>query len=270
MADLKRHPFLNHALIDQQERILKLTTPLGENVLLPQRVIANEQLARGYEYIVDLISTRAEVELKNLIAQSVTLWVKQTDRSYLPINGYVHTVKRLGSDGQLTYCQISFAPWLHFLKFRQDARICQDKRVDDILADVFASHPQARGNFRFDLSEPISSRSYCTQYETDWHFVQRLMEEEGWFGYHEQKADGVGHVFVITDTTHHLKPSASASIRFHGAGTDNEVQKILHWSANRSLGSSQLTTRTDDYKAPGQQKQSNTSVRLCCINQLSA
>ena len=149
---------------------------------------------------------------------------------------------------------------MHFLKFRKDARIWQDKSTDDILAEVFAMYPQARGNFRFDLSEPVSSRSYCTQYETDWHFVQRLMEEEGWFSYHEQTPDGTGHVLVITDTTHHLKPVAPQGIYFHGAGTDDEVHKILHWSADRSLAPTQFTVKTDDYKAPGQQKQSSTNV----------
>jgi type VI secretion system secreted protein VgrG len=178
----------------------------------------------------------------------------------LPISGYVHTAKRLGSDGELTLCQIAFVPWLHFLKFRKDARIWQDKKPDDILAEVFSAHPQARGNFRFDLSESTSPRSYCTQYETDWHFVHRLMEEEGWYSYHEQKADGTGHVLVVTDATFHLRPVAPRQIYFHHANTEDELHKIVHWSANRTLKSSQLTIRTNDYKTPGHHKQSNTAV----------
>lgn len=134
------------------------------------------------------------------------------------------------------------------------------KTADDILVDVFNGHPEACGNFRFDLTQHVSARSYCTQYETDWHFVQRLMEEEGWYGYHEQKADGSGHVLVITDTTDRLKPVPQESIHFHRAGTEDELDKILHWSAGRSLSSTQFTSRTDDYKAPHVPKQSNTFV----------
>jgi type VI secretion system secreted protein VgrG len=85
---------------------------------------------------------------------------------------------------------LSFSSWLHFLKHRQDARIWQDKSADAILSEVFYHHPQARGRFRFNLERPAVSRSYCTQYETDWNFVMRLMEEEGWYFYHEQEADG--------------------------------------------------------------------------------
>lgn len=261
MADLNNFLSFSKALIDQQNRLVKLTTPLGEDVLLPQRVLAHERLGRGYEYTIDCLSTRDDIELKQLIAQPVTLWVRQADASYLPVHGYVHTMKRLGSDGQFAFCQLSFAPWLHFLKFRRDARIWQDKAADDILSDVFNVHPQAQGNFRFDVREPARQRSYCTQYETDWHFVQRLMEEEGWYCYHEQKPDGSGHLLVITDNTDQLKPITQQEIRFHGAGTGDELQKIVHWGAGRSLASSHYTARTNDYMAPNESKQSNILVR---------
>lgn len=260
MADSRSFVLEDHSFFGQQNRLLKLDTPLGEDVLLPQRVVGHERLGRSYEYTVDCLAVQGDIELKTMIAQPVTLWIQQADRSYSPVHGYVHTMKRLGSDGELIFCQMSFAPWLHFLKFRRDARIWQEKTADDILVDVFNAHPEACGNFRFDLTQHASARSYCTQYETDWHFVQRLMEEEGWYGYHEQKADGSGHVLVITDTTDRLKPVPQESIHFHRAATEDELDKIVHWSAGRSLTSTQFTSRTDDYKAPHVPKQSNTFV----------
>lgn len=261
MADLNNLVLLGQAHLGQHHRLVKLTTPLGEDVLVPQRVIAHDHLGRSYKYTIDCLSIRDDIELKKLIAQPVTLWVHQADQSYLPMHGYVHRVKRFGSDGGLTFCQISFSPWLHFLKFRRDARIWQDKAADEILTDVFNGHPQAQGNFRFDVMEAALQRSYCTQYETDWHFAQRLMEEEGWYSYHEQNSDGSGHVLVITDATDQLKPIARERIHFHRAGTDDELHKIVHWSADRSLAASQFTASTDDYKAPNETKQSNTIVR---------
>ena len=261
MVDLNNRPSPNQVLIEQHDRLVKLTTPLGEDVLLPQRVLANERLGRGYEYWLDCLSVVHDIELKKLIAQPVTLWVRQEDRDYLPVHGYVHTMKRLGSDGQLTFYQMAFAPWLHFLKYRKDARIWQDKTADDILRDVFNVHPQAQGNFRFDVREPALRRSYCTQYDTDWHFAQRLMEEEGWYSYHEQQPDGSGHVMVITDSAFELKPIAQEQIHFHSGDAEDELNKITHWSADRGMAASQLTITTDDYKAPSVSKQSNTVVR---------
>lgn len=261
MSDLAKFPFVNQALLGQQHRLLKLTSPLGPDVLLPQRVVAHEQLGRAYDYTVDCVAISSDIDLKKLIAKPITLWVQQVDRAYLPVHGFVHTAKRLGSDGQVMLCQLSLAPWLYFLKFRRNARIWQDKSADDILCDVFDSHQEGQGNYRFELQEPAVVRSYCTQYESDWNFVHRLMEEEGWFCYHEQEPDGTRHVLVITDSTFNTKPIAQQTIQFHGAGTEDELNKILHWGASRYAGPSQYSASTDDYKAPRVAKQTNTAVQ---------
>jgi type VI secretion system secreted protein VgrG len=58
MADLKNFVSLIQASIGQENRLIKLTTILGENVLLPQRVVGHERLGRSYEYTVDCISVR--------------------------------------------------------------------------------------------------------------------------------------------------------------------------------------------------------------------
>lgn len=248
--------------ISQENRLIKLDTSLGPDVLLPQRVIAHEKLGRTYQYTVDCLSLERDIELKQLIAQPVTLWIQQTDRSYLPVHGYVHTIKKLGSDGQFIVCQLIFSPWLDFLKFRQDARIWQDKRAEDILCDVFNAHPQARGNFQFKFNgvRPSASRSYCVQYETDWNFVHRVMEEEGWFSYHEQNENGTSHTLIITDNAYGLPPLMQQELSFHGAGTSDEANKIVQWGGTRTLTPYQLTTQTFNYKDPAYSQEKNCRI----------
>ncbi|TDY96471.1 UNVERIFIED_ORG: type VI secretion system secreted protein VgrG [Herbaspirillum seropedicae] len=250
----------SQARITQHRRLLQLDSPLGPDLLLPQRLIATERLNHGYEVTLDLLATRTGIALEQLIAQPVTLWIRQHEGDTLPWHGYVHTAKRLGSDGEIDFCQLSFSPWLHFLRFRKDARIWQDKTTEDILADVFGGHPQARGHYRFELERPSLARPYCTQYETDWNFVQRLMEEEGWFAHHEQQEDGGGHVLVITDTTWSLPGLHRQGIAFHGAGPRDELDKILQWSASRTLASNVWRGRSDDYKSPRLQKEAEEQV----------
>jgi len=234
----------------QSDRLLTLDSPLGNNVLLPQRVIGRSRIGRHYEFLVDVVSTADAIELKTLIAQPVALWIQQTDRSYLPHHGYVHTARRLGSDGSLTSYQFGFASWMHFLRFRKDARIWQNKSADTILADVFNLHPQARGAFRFVLKNPLPARSFCMQYEDDWNFVHRLMESEGLFSYFEQADDGKSHTLVITDDLYSV-PALGQSIPFYRAGTNSETDALVQWSGTRTLQSTTLSTRTFDYKSPG-------------------
>ena len=253
MAALDSILALSNGLV-QSSRLVKLDTPLGNNVLLPQRVVGHSRIGRDGLFTVDALSTSDSIELKTLIAQPVTLWILQSDQSYLPHHGYVHTAARLGSDGSLSHYQIGFASWLNFLRFRSDARIWQDKTADLILTDVFNQHPQAQGAFRFDLRltsrQPLQPRSYCVQYEDDWNFCMRLMEQEGWYCYIEQ-TDGKSHTVVITDTLDAFPALSPQTVSFYRAGTSSETNALVQWSGERTLQSTTLTTRTFDYKAPG-------------------
>lgn len=165
--------------IRQSDRLVKLDSPVGTDILLPQMVVGTSRLGRNFEFSLDVVSLKESLELKTLIAQPVTLWIQQANKSYRPQHGYVHTARRLGADGRLTSYQLVFSSWLHFLKFRKDARIFQDKTVETILEVVFQGHPQAIGAYRFDIRKPSPARSFCVQYEDDWNFVHRLLESEG-------------------------------------------------------------------------------------------
>ncbi|MFP3502601.1 type VI secretion system Vgr family protein [Burkholderia sp. SIMBA_062] len=234
----------------QQDRLLKLDTPLGDNALLPQRAVGHSKIGRHFDFTLDVVSTRSDLKLKELIGKPVTLWIQQIHHSYVPRHGYVYAVRRLGSEGGLTSYQISFASWMHFLKFRRDQRIWQDKPVDEILRDVFNAHSQARGRFDFALSKPLPARSYCTQYENDWNFAHRLMEEEGLFTIWKQAEDGKSHTLTITDRLDTCEPLAAQSVQFSRDGTNSEVDALIHWSSERTLHSAALATRTYDYKNP--------------------
>ncbi|WP_322071712.1 type VI secretion system Vgr family protein [Paraburkholderia bannensis] len=238
----------------QQNRLLKLDTTLGSDVLLPKRVVGRSRIGRDYAFTVDVLTTTLTIELKSLIAQPVTLWIQQTDGSYCPHHGYVHTVRRLGSDGGMASFQLAFSPWLHFLKFRKDARIFQNQNVESILQSVFNGHPQARGAYRFQIRKETPVRSFCVQYEDDWNFAHRLMESEGLFGYFEQAQDGKSHSYVVTDDAHTFPPLQPLEIAFSRAGVCTEADAFVQWSGTRTLQSSTYTTRTFDYKSPFSQK----------------
>jgi len=247
--------------LGQQNRLLKLDTPLGKDVLLPQRLVAEDRLGRGYAYTLDALSLEHNIPLKQLIAQPVTLWLQQADRrSYLPLHGYVQRACKLGSDGQLSQYQLTFCGWLDFLKYRKDSRIWQDRDAIDILSEVFNRHPQGHGRYRFLLSRQPLTRSYCTQYESDWHFAMRLMEEEGWFCFQEHQSDGQDHLLIVTDSARSLPPLQPRAVHFHRGGSQDAGDKITRWSSRRQVLSRQQESVSDDYKAPRQAKDSRAQI----------
>lgn len=235
----------------QQDRLIKTDIPaLPINALVPRRAVTYSELGRDFSVTLDMVSTASDIELKKLIAQPMTLWIQQADKSYLPVNGYIHTARRLGSDGSLSSYQLVYASWMHFLKFRRDMRYWQDRSADAILTDVFNAHPQAQGQFQFVLRKTLPQRSYCRQSETDWNFVHRLMEEEGLFGFWRQASDGKSHTLVVTDDIYSLDDVSSNPVRFYRSGTGSETDAFTQWSGTRTLQSAAYTTRTFDYKAP--------------------
>ena len=235
----------------QQDRLIKTDIPsLPNNALVPRRAVTCSELGRDFSVTLDMVSSAGDVQLKTLIAQPMTLWIQQADKSCLPINGYIHTARRLGSDGSLSSYQLVYASWMHFLKFRRDMRYWQDKSADAIITDVFNAHPQAQGRFQFVLRKPLPQRSYCRQSETDWNFVQRLMEEEGLFGFWRQAGDGKSHTLVVTDDIYSLDRMSPERVSFYRSGTGSETDAFTQWSGTRTLQSTLYTTRTFDYKAP--------------------
>ncbi|WP_027783756.1 MULTISPECIES: type VI secretion system Vgr family protein [Burkholderia] len=235
----------------QQDRLLKTDIPsLPDNALIPCRAVTYSELGRDFCVTLDMVSTAGDIELKALIAQPMTLWIQQASKSYLPVNGYIHTARRLGYDGSLSSYQLVVASWMYFLKFRRDMRYWQDKSADGIIADVFDAHPQARGQYEFALSKPLPSRSYCRQSETDWNFVHRLMEEEGLYGFWRQGKDGKSHTLVVIDDIYVLDEMSPKPVGFNRSGTGSDTDAFTQWAGSRTLQSTVHTTRTFDYKAP--------------------
>lgn len=235
----------------QRKRIVKLDTPLGSDWLLPMYVKGHARLGRDYEFVIDAISTRGkEIKLKALIGKAVTLWILQSDGTYLPHHGYVHTFSRLGADGYLTIYRLEFTSWMNFLRLRRDMRDWQEQSGEQIVADVFNQHPQARGAYRFQLRRPMPRYSYRVQWEYDWNFVHRSLEEAGVFGRFEQAEDGKSHTLVLLDDLYDLPQLAQQTIRFHRTGLREEVDGFTQWKERQRIQSASLTTSTFDYKRP--------------------
>ncbi|HTH77182.1 MAG TPA: phage late control D family protein, partial [Trinickia sp.] len=208
----------------QHNRLIRLDTPLGEDWLVPMYAKGRSRLGRDYEFVVDVATSYADrLDLKVLIAQPVTLWLQQSDGDYLPHHGYVKSFSRLGSDGYLAFYQLRFSSWMCFLPLRRDIRDWQEQTGEQIVADVFDQHPQAQGAYRFDLRQAMPQYSNRVQWEDDWNFVHRSLDEAGAFGRFEQAEDGKSHSLVLMDDLYFVPQLAQQTVRFHRTGLREEV-----------------------------------------------
>lgn len=240
-----------HLLSDAQ-RLLKLATPLGDNQLLVQRVVASEQLSTPFSYSIDCLSQNHHLDLCRLLAQPVTLSLLQADGTYRNLHAIVSEASRLGSDGGVSDYQLILKPWLTLLEHVSDNRIFQDENIVEIVTRVLGEHVVSEGGFRFDLrhQERYPKRSYCVQYsESDYHFISRLLEEEGLWWYVVQEEDK--HVVVFTDDND-TSPSVTPDIiRFHRQSATESTDSITDWGQHRQVHPTRASLGSFDYKSPG-------------------
>ena len=247
--------------LTQHERLLTLR--LAGTDFVPHRLVGEERLSRPFAYTLDCVSQRGDVELKTLIAQPAELAIRQADGTYRPLSGRVESAALLGEDGGVYTYQLTLVPWLSLLKLGRDSRIFQDQGAVEVIEAVFAAHAIAQGGWRFDLRRDYPARSYCVQYrESDYHFVHRLMEQEGLFYYFEHAGgehagdddDVTGHRLVITDDVDTCPAVAPQVIRFHRQAATEREDALTQWGGQRRQQPTRVSLATFDYQQPGLEK----------------
>lgn len=158
---------------------------------------AREELGRLFEYRIEVLSERNDIDPKDLLGKHVTVKLEVAEGGPRCFDGYVARVGLGARRGRYVGYELVARPWLWFLTRSADCRIFQNKKVPDIIKDVFADYPAAA--YEFKLTGQYEPWEYCVQYrESDFDFVSRLMEQEGIY-YHFTHTDG-RHTLVLVDS----------------------------------------------------------------------
>lgn len=185
----------------QQDRPIKVQTPLGEDVLLLERFEGREAISQPYEFHLHMVSTQKNLDLTALINQGITMQVRLADMSYRPIHGICRSARQLELDMGLTTYELEFVPKFWFLTQSADCRFFLDKTVPQILEQVLGQHGVS---FQLNLTKGYEQRKFLVQYrETDFNFCCRLMEEEG-IWYYFKYAEG-SHTMILADAPGSVK-----------------------------------------------------------------
>ncbi|WP_145517697.1 type VI secretion system Vgr family protein, partial [Yersinia mollaretii] len=202
-------------------RTIKLSSPampylLGEPALVLSKLEGEEAFSTLYSYTITAKTpanpsipwqTASNVDLKALIGKEMTIemeldgngldYVKGVGKGTREISGLVEKARFIGRDANQAMFEIVLRPWFYLTNLTSDFKIFQKKNVVDIIDEVLADY-----NFPFEkrLATTYPLLDFQVQYgETDFNFLQRLMEEWGiyWFFEHDdhkQKLILVDHV----------------------------------------------------------------------------
>ena len=70
-------------------RVMEITTPLGQDVLLFHGMHAREELSRIGEYRLDLLSLKSDIDIDAILGKNVTVKLLLQDESIRYFNGFV-------------------------------------------------------------------------------------------------------------------------------------------------------------------------------------
>lgn len=233
----------------QQKRLLALDTSLGPDAMLVRSFSGWEAISAPFQLDLELACENDSVDLRSLLGTSATLRMARSGDTTRYWNGRISKVTQASRDPMLTSYRMEVVPWLSFLKLRQDCRIFQEKTVQDILTEVFAT--VGFHDFEFRLHGSLAKREYCVQYrETDFHFVSRLLEEEGIFYFFEHESDR--HVLVIANTSeaHTPCPQQQSARCVQSSHDVSEEDVIDEWSRNEEFLTSSVSINDFNFKTP--------------------
>ncbi|EDW0946650.1 type VI secretion system tip protein VgrG, partial [Salmonella enterica subsp. enterica serovar Oranienburg] len=159
----------------------------------------------------------------------------------------VTAARVVGHEGRSVTYELRMEPWVKLLTHTSDYKAFQNKTVVDILDEVLAEYPYP---VEKRLVESYPVRTWQVQYgETDFDFLQRLMQEWGIYWWFEHSEDS--HTLVLADaiSTHHACPD-SPEVEWHQKGLKLDKAFIHTIIANESLRTGQWVLDDFDFKKP--------------------
>ena len=180
----------------QELHQISVETPLGKDKLYLKSFQGEEEISRLFQYALELFSDEPWIDPKSIVGKNTTVTLNYPDGKKRFFNGVVSRFAYLGTGDRYSGYRAEMVPALWFLTRTADCRIFQDKKIPDILEEVFSLH--GFSDYKLSLAKSYPQREYCVQYrETAFNFVSRLMEEYGIFYFFEHQ-DGK-HTMVLGD-----------------------------------------------------------------------
>lgn len=216
-----------------------------------------ETLSELFSYVVQLktpdtlnlgyVSPAANLPLKPMVGKDLCVNIELDGGGKRHISGLVTAARVVGHEGRSVTYELRMEPWLKLLTHTSDYKAFQNKTVVDILDEVLAEYPYP---VEKRLVESYLVRTWQVQYgETDFDFLQRLMQEWGIYWWFEHSEDS--HTLVLADaiSAHKACPD-SPLVEWHQEGLKLDKEFIHTITANESLRTGQWVLDDFDFTKP--------------------
>ena len=222
---------------------------------------AEEGLSRLYQLEVDLACESSDLSFEQIMGSKALFGLKNDQGTHF-LHGIVCRFSLLERARNHTIYHATVVPRAWRLLHRHDCRIFQNKSIKEIVQEVL----QKAGvdhTFRVKGNQPLLKREQCVQYrESDWNFVCRLLEEEGFFYYFEHE-QGKHTLHIGNDLHLHPKIPGLSTLGYHdGAPLTVGAEHIFSWRYEENIRTGKVTLNDYNFQKPAlDQKEDDKAER---------
>jgi len=241
----------------QEQRFIKIHTPLDKDTLLLESFSGQEALSSLFQFHLDLLAENtATVAFDKLLGQKACIEVSLPNAEQRYFHGIVSSVSQGAQDQRFTRYSAELVPQLWLLTRTIRSRIFQHMNVLDILKKVLDGL-----DVSWETTGTFQPRDYCAQYrESDFHFASRLMEEEGIYYFFKHSADSHKMVIANTPQSHPDLPTDPKLIYEVVEGGTREEERIYQWDKTQELRSGKSTLWDHCFELPGKHLEAEKTI----------
>jgi len=221
-----------------ESHIIQFSYPFAGDLLV-RSIHGKERMSSLFEFRVDLTSADGNLDFKKLVGHQVTAKLRlgnasDGDGGFRYFNGFITEFGYLGAESEDSFrYHATLRPWFWLLTRTSDCRIFQNKKVPDIIKEVFKFNNMV--DYEENLKSTYREWEYCVQYnESDFDFISRLMEQEGIY-YFFKHQDGKHILMMVDDGGAHVDYPGFAEVTYNpGYAAGSVVADSLHYCSEHN------------------------------------
>ncbi|MCW8876494.1 MAG: type VI secretion system tip protein TssI/VgrG [Kangiellaceae bacterium] len=230
--------------VTQDNHLMSITDfSLGKDTFLLTSFQGDEHISKLFSFHIEVLSENHDVSADDVVGKSGTVTINNEHKR--KFNGYISQFWQGEPEANnLRRYKMMMVPWLWFLQKTNNHRIFQEKNTKDIISQIFNDLGFKDFDFKASGGE---KREYCIQHnESDFHFVSRLLEEEG-IAYYFKHQEGK-HVLQLVDKKNAYEVCDETDLDYsQGNNPDSQIQS---WERINEFRKGQWSLNDYNFKEP--------------------
>jgi type VI secretion system secreted protein VgrG len=194
-----------------------------------------------------VLSDSPDIALKDVLGKMMTISLQRDDGSSRYFNGYVFDFRFVRNDAGFSVYDAVLLPWLAFLRYRRDNYLFHGNTVQEQTEKIFGDYACRDWDLRA-LSGDVTMTDACQFDETDYNYLHRRWETQGWHYWYEHREDG--HLLILSaDSTQAQAIDGQPRIEWQGK-SGVTANGLWSFSPVRTVASTTYAAAAFDFKRP--------------------